>query len=187
VTDFSHCPDCSTHLGKDRTRCRCGWVKPADAAYLVAGEPRPICRTVGCRQPAMNGHAHCQPCTERIRHEEAEAFCQAQGLVTLADKKRFVREKLKSFARRPSFERWAENMKQESVDFLVRGGGRDDLKVLDRLRAMGIVDDENRLIPLEGRAAAREAREAKVRAERAKAEEILRAQGVVRPTVPEVT
>jgi hypothetical protein len=28
MTEYTHCPDCSTHLGKDRTKCRCGWAMP---------------------------------------------------------------------------------------------------------------------------------------------------------------
>lgn len=32
MTDFSHCPDCSAPLGKERTKCRCGWLAPVARA-----------------------------------------------------------------------------------------------------------------------------------------------------------
>jgi hypothetical protein len=181
MTDFSHCPDCSTPLGKDRAKCRCGWVKPAAAGgYVVAGQPRPICRAVGCETPAMNGYAHCEACDRRIRQEKSEARCRELGLTTVEEKKAYCRRMASRLFNRPSFERWVENLTQATVDRLALMGGNDDLKTLERFRAHGAIDEQNRLIPHEKRAEVRAAHEALVRAERERLETMLKAQGVVR-------
>jgi hypothetical protein len=182
MSELTQCPECHGGLGKDSSKCRCGWVKPTTAgAYQVAGQPRPICRSVGCAQPAMNGFAHCRACEDRLDSERARKACEALGLHTLEQKKAYVRRMMREVFAPPSFDRWAQTIKQGSVDFLVRSGGKDDGKVLDRLRALGVIDGDNKLIPLEKRAEVRAAHEAKVRAERERIDAMLKAQGVVRP------
>lgn len=145
-----------------------------------AKPPRPICRTVGCPQPAMNGFAHCRECDERIRHEAAEARCLELGLTTLEEKKAYVRRMAKKVFGPPSFERWANHITQAGVDTIVRMGTTNDERVLARFRAMAVIDEKNVLVPVAERAARRAANEAKVRAERERIEAILKSQGIVR-------
>jgi hypothetical protein len=145
-----------------------------------AKPPRPICRTVGCPQPAMNGFTHCQACDERIRHEAAEARCRELGLTTVAERKAYCRRMMKQSFAPPSFERWANHITQAGVDTLVRMGTKGDEQVLRRFRAMAVIDEHNELIPQEKRADVRAAIEARVRAERERIEAMLKAQGVVR-------
>jgi hypothetical protein len=186
MTAFSHCPDCSTPLGKDRTKCRCGWVMPAERSEAAA---RPIvhCDTVGCEQPAFNrvdGKNLCRGCEDRIRHEQAEAFCRSKGLDTVEQRRAYCKQQLRNFGRGvPSFERWARAMTQKTIDYLVLADGADDRKVLERLFYLGVIDEHRKLIPLDQREARRGAMEAARKAERERIEAALAAQGVVRRNV----
>jgi hypothetical protein len=128
----------------------------------------------------MNGFSHCSACEERRAHEEAERACAARGLTTLEAKKAYCRKLLRKAFAPPSFERWAIHITQGGVDFLVRSNGRDDQRVLERLEAMGVIDAQRKVVPVEERAARRAAHEAKVLAEQERLAEILKAQGVVR-------
>lgn len=53
MTEFSHCPDCSTPLGKDRAKCRCGWtsVKPETPAQPLPPGHIQCAANAGCRKP----------------------------------------------------------------------------------------------------------------------------------------
>lgn len=51
MTEFSHCPDCSAPLGKERTKCRCGWAAPAVQAQIQNPNHIPCADNATCRKP----------------------------------------------------------------------------------------------------------------------------------------
>jgi hypothetical protein len=51
MTDFSHCPDCSAPLGKERSKCRCGWAAPAVQARIQNPNYVPCADSDACRFP----------------------------------------------------------------------------------------------------------------------------------------
>lgn len=159
-----NCPDCGFTVKDGATKCRCGWTKPAPGGYVVAGEPQPICRTAGCREPAICGKALCEACEQRARHEVSEAFCRANGLETVEQKREFCKRMARGVFRGASYEAWKKNMTQRTVDLIVINGGPSNEHCLERLRAAGVIDGANKLIPLEGREIAADA----YRAERAR-------------------
>jgi hypothetical protein len=147
--------------------------------------PKRICTTVGCEQVAAAWSAMCEACEDRERVARAEASCRAKGLNTTAERIAYCRKLLRArlFTAKPSFEAWAEPMTQSTVDLLLLHNGRDDERVLARLRALGALDEQNRLVPHEKRAELRAAHEARVRAERERVDAMLKAQGIVRREV----
>lgn len=145
-----NCPDCGFTIKEDATKCRCGWVKPAAGGYVVAGEPRPICRTVGCRELALVGKPLCDGCDERIRQERSTAFCEAKGLRTLDEKREFCRRLVRGWTP-PSFEQWADTITQRTVDLIAIHAGHSDKRCLERLRNYGVIDQNNRVISPEKR------------------------------------
>lgn len=91
---------------------------------------------------------------EQRQREEREAFMRENGLSTPEQCREFVRRKVRQMQWANSeglFERWCRNMRQVTVDWLVLAGGKDDLRCLERLRRAGVIDAENRLVPLEER------------------------------------
>jgi hypothetical protein len=146
---------------------------------------RPFCATVGCEQRVLFGQRLCQACDERERNEKAMASNRARGLTSVDEMRAYCRRMLKRglFGDRPSFERWAENITQGTVERLLLMGGKDDGRVLERLRNMGVIDEQNRVVPVDERGARRAALEAARKADRERIEAVLAAQGVVRKTV----
>jgi hypothetical protein len=49
MSDFSHCPDCSAPLGKERAKCRCGWIKPQAAQVQANPNHTPCAGDEACR------------------------------------------------------------------------------------------------------------------------------------------
>lgn len=140
--------------------------------------PKVFCDAPGCENRAFNrvaGRNMCRACLESEHRERAAEACKARGLNSIAEMRAYCMRLAKSFVE-PSFERWCKNMRQETVDIIARGGSTTDEKCLERLRAAGVIDGRNKLIPLEARAVAADAH----RAERArvicKVEEELRAR-----------
>lgn len=174
------CPDCREPLEIEATKCRCGW-KAAMTPGRVAHSDKPVvhCATVGCEQPAFSrvGDRNlCQACADRVRHEEADAFCRSKGLDTVEKKRAFCKRLAHSFGRGTGggFAKWAETITQAGIDRLVLMGGKPDEQALDRFRAMGVIDGRNRLIPHEARAVAADAYRADRAREICKVEEDLR-------------
>lgn len=140
------CPACSRRLKAESTVCVCGWNA------TPAPDSRPFCSTVGCEQRVKNGAlgGKCEGCALRVLQLAADATCAANGLKTPEEMRAFVKRKLRGFGH-GSFEHWASHIKQEAVDYLVRGASRDDLRTLERLREAGAIDEKNRAIPVEQR------------------------------------
>jgi hypothetical protein len=51
MIDYSHCPDCSTPLGKDHSKCRCGWTAPAARDQIHQLNRVPCADDAQCRYP----------------------------------------------------------------------------------------------------------------------------------------
>lgn len=86
------------------------------------------------------------------RRREAAAFMAEHGLKTQEDCRKFVREKFTEMrTEQRGFEHWCRHMKQSAVDWIARGESKDDKRLLQRLRDCGVIDDQNKLIPLEER------------------------------------
>jgi hypothetical protein len=51
MTEYSHCPDCSAPLGKERTKCRCGWMQPQAAQVQANPNHIPCSADSACRKP----------------------------------------------------------------------------------------------------------------------------------------
>lgn len=122
----------------------------------VAERPIAYCATVGCEQPARPGFRLCEPCEVEQRQRASNAFCEAQGLTTVEAKRDYCKRLARSFGRGPSFETWAKNLTQTTVDLIERMDGRDS-KSLERLRSAGVIDGRNKLIPLDARKVAADA------------------------------
>lgn len=106
------------------------------------------CTTVGCEKRALPWAPTCQGCFDRERHEASEKRCAELGLVTVEQKREYCRKLARSHLfGRPSFERWAATITQKTVDLIaLQAAGQPD-PCLDRLRAAGVIDGRNRLIP----------------------------------------
>lgn len=173
------CPDCLTPLGGS-DRCRCGWLMPRGSAPSSNAAVR-FCATVGCEGRALIYSTLCQSCETRTRQEKSEARCRELGLVTVEQKRAYcLRMAKQGFGHAPSFETWAKNISQRTVDIIVTQGGKDSAHCLDRLRNAGAIDEANKLVPLDRREAVRAALEADRRAAREHLEATLAAHGVVR-------
>lgn len=140
---------------------------------------RPRCDGVDCQNFAAPGRTNCVDCATKIRQAASEAWCEAHGLRTAEQKRDYCRRMAGGIFRTASFDTWAKNMTQKTVDLIVINGGPTDEHCLERLRVAGVIDSGNKLIPLEGReiaAAAHRAERARLICER-QAE--LEARGVV--------
>lgn len=126
---------------------------------------RPKCDGVDCQNFAAPGRTNCDECATKIRQAASAAFCEARGLRTLKEKMDFCRRLAKEgLFRGASFDAWAKNMTQKTVDIIVLNGSAGDEHCLERLRAAGVINGGNKLIPIEGREIAADA----YRAERAR-------------------
>lgn len=156
-------------------------LKQAPRTQPFAESVKRFCATVGCEQVALAWSRLCATCEARVRSEAAEASCRAKGLLTVEDRVRYCRDLLKrGVFGRPSFERWAENLTQPTIDLIVLHGNEDDLRLLARLRDRCVIDAQNRLTAPADRERLRAERAARVEQERARVAEALAAQGVVR-------
>lgn len=140
---------------------------------------RPFCSTVGCEQRVTNGAngGKCNACALREHQERADARCRELGLDTPEKRRDYFHRQLKRVRvdlQKPTFERWCDAMTQHSVDMMVR---LDWDESLEKLRRACVIDAENKLIPLEQRAAMLE--EKKKERERFEAE--LKARVQVQP------
>lgn len=123
------------------------------------------CLTKGCGGFAALGGSLCESCQQEVRYRRSAAFCEERGLRTLQERKEFCRRQAREgLFRGASFETWALSMTQRTIDIIVLNGSASDEHCLERLRAAGVIDGGNKLIPLEARAVAAEAH----RAERAR-------------------
>lgn len=50
--------------------------------------------------------------------------------------------------RRPPFQKWADSITQKTVDAIARFGAENDNECLVRLRALGVIDERNRVVPV---------------------------------------
>jgi len=106
------------------------------------------------RQARAEAYSKAEEERAARRKAEAEQFMRENNLHTPEDCRAFVIRKAKQLMRVSDlglFERWCDNMKQVTVDWLVTGGGKDDKLALERLRDAGVINEANRLIPKEDR------------------------------------
>lgn len=180
MTTWTQCPECQGSLGKDPRKCRCGWEAPKEQAEAR----RAKCATPGCGEVALIRYEDenlCLPCVEGKHNTRSFERCKAMGLSTVEEMRAFCAKTFKSVGRqRPDFAAWAERIGQTTVDVALRMDTDSDRKLLERLRERCVIDAENKIIPLERRAAMRAEREARIQAERERVEALLAAQGVVR-------
>lgn len=121
-------------------------TKPSDLSAAL--KTQRYCATVGCEGLALAYSPNCANCDARIRHEKSEARCRELGLVTVEDKRAYCLRMAKSFGRGPSFETWARNITQRTVDLIaLQAAGTQDT-CLERLRSVGAIDGRNKLIPV---------------------------------------
>ena len=123
------------------------------------------------RQRAIADAAHAAQVSE---------FMQREGLHSVEDCRAYCKKMMARFRYGQvgvhSFQRWCEVMRQETVDRLVLMDTKSDRTALDRMRYAGVIDEQNKLIPLDRRAAVAEER----REERRQAEAELRARAIDR-------
>lgn len=127
------------------------------------------------RAEAERQREHQRTLAEEAHRREVAAFMKREGLATVEDCRAYIRKhaarmRAGSFGVQ-GFERWCEVMKQEAVDRMALMDTADDRRVLERMRDAGVIDEANRLVPHEKREEVAAAR----RAQRAQAEEELRA------------
>lgn len=172
------CLECRGSLPPGASKCRCGAAVPAAAQ---AQADRSFVKCDRCPNAARNrvGDRNlCLTCQDDIRHEEARKFCEQHGLKTVDEMREFCRVQARTFGR-PSFETWAANMKQKTVDLIAIMDGPES-KTLDRLKDAGVIDGRNKIIPAgEAREIAKQAR----RAERARVICELQAKALVQSSL----
>lgn len=167
--NLTQCPDCHGGLKPGAGRCVCGWVMPP--AHQVVTPHVVPCDECGKPGRRVGARIICEACETEERHRASEAFCEAKGLKTREERIAFCKKLARSFGQGPRFETWAKNIKQAAVDTLVLHDGKGDRDALDRLRAEGVIDEQNKVIPPgPARVAAKEAQ----RAERERALEELK-------------
>lgn len=130
-----------------------------DAAAAAQRIPLMPCGRGGCKNPAQtkfNDRWLCFGCRNDLKSEESRKFCEAKGLRTIDEKREYCKSLARTFGRGPTFEEWAQRMTQHTVDLIERMDG-DRSKTLERLRAAGVIDGRNKLIPLEARKIAADA------------------------------
>lgn len=142
---------------------------------------RLACDTAGCDQPAdvrvEGGRNLCHRCDEGDHNRRAFEHCKALGLHTVEDMKRFVREKARAIFRHAgNGEDFLENMKQPTVEVMLRMATETDRKLLERMRSRCIIDAQNKVIDPEKRPALRAQRAARIEEERRRAEAVLAMQ-----------
>ena len=172
------CPDCNSGLRDGARSCRCGWSK---GALSSEAGPRMVCDTKGCDQAAMirdeDGEALCHRCDEGKHNRRAFEHCKALGLNSVEDMKAYCRRTAKTLFRgQASTDTWLEQMTQPTVDRIVTMGTKTDEKLLERLRAKCVIDNENRVIDPVKRPSLRAARAAHIENERRRAEAELKRQ-----------
>jgi len=77
-----------------------------------------------------------------LAQREAELHCDAQGLVSIEDKRAYCRVMMSGFGK-VSFESWARSLTPGAVALLVRSG---DSRCLAKLRDAGFIDANNQLV-----------------------------------------
>jgi len=94
---LKNCPDCGSDLGRNATKCRCGWKTSVELPRLT--QP---CAHEGCKTPAIlreqipTGWANfCEYHYIRYHRERAELWCNDHGLYTLEQRKEFCRKVLR--------------------------------------------------------------------------------------------
>lgn len=118
------------------------------------------CGRGGCKNPArtkFNGRWLCFDCRNDLKSEESRKFCEAKGLRTVDEMRAYCRDTARKIGQGVSFETWAKNITQKTVDIIARGGARSDEACLERLRAAGAIDGRSRVIPQDARAVAKAA------------------------------
>lgn len=98
------CPDCDKELGY-RAICGCGWKKPVAPKIPYEKIPAKCCYDVCnfdaiCRIKTATGWANvCEKHYLAHFQKPADDYAESMGLVTLAKKRQFVREKAASVYR----------------------------------------------------------------------------------------
>jgi hypothetical protein len=149
---YDQCPRCSDDLKWGAISCKCGWKK------RKRGEERGL----PPRVPVQCAHDACSvDATIRVKtaigwanlcyghylthwQRGADAYCARAGLNTLEQKRWFCQNGMAAIGALTP-ERWMETITQRAVDIIARSGL--DTLALDRMRARGIIDRENRVIP----------------------------------------
>lgn len=102
---------------------------------------------------------HQRTLEEEARRRQTAAFMEREGLKTVEDCRAYVRRTMRAILTRDLgsvFERWAENMRQDTVDRLTITGTDDDKRLLARLQGMRVIDAQAKIIPIEQRAELRQ-------------------------------
>jgi len=100
--------------------------------------------------------------------ERARQFAEQHGLKTAKDHIEFLRRKMRSFGTRDPFETWCSSLTQKAVDRIFMLGGRDAERMRRRWLEAGVIDEHDKLVPLDEREGVRLLRQAE--AERHQAE-----------------
>jgi hypothetical protein len=155
---FNQCPRCSVDLVWGATSCDCGWKKRARSDRASRPPPDPVaCAHDGCSSNATlrlrtaTGWANlCRGHAERHWGRVAEDFCVfILGLKTLEEKKEYCLRGMAEVGQCTP-ERWMDSIDQRTVDIILRAGL--DQRALERMRAAGVLDRDNQVIPKEERA-----------------------------------
>lgn len=140
-----------------------------------------FCDTVGCEQRAItklpSGKNVCASCKDEEHRKKADAYIKAHNLNTAAECRQHCMALAKRW-REPSFDTWARNMRQVTVDLMVR---QQSTAALERLREACVIDGNNKVIPLEAREIARKAAEQERARRVVKLQEELQAHGIIAP------
>ena len=98
------CPDCDKELGF-RSVCGCGWKKPT-TPQMAYEKPRAKCchdlciSNAICKIKTVTGWANvCERHYLSHFQKQADDYCAEHGIVTLAQKRKFVRDKAKGVYR----------------------------------------------------------------------------------------
>jgi len=147
---------------------------------LARAAAKRFCSRQECGNVALAWHQLCEACYEAVRSAEVKASLEARGLKSVEDCKAYCRRMAKKVLHgAPSFERWAESMTQATVDVIVTMRTPSDVRLLERLRSIGVIDEKDKLVPLAERAARRGAIEALEKERRAAADAQIAAAGIV--------
>lgn len=106
--------------------------------------PRVSCAYDLCLNPAMarvNSANLCRVHYDFQAERDAELFCDAQGLITVEDKREWCRKHMKTFGR-TGFHEWAARLTQKDVDLLARLGLA---RTLEKLRDRGVINADGRI------------------------------------------
>lgn len=136
---------------------RVGKVAQLEQAARATGDE-------GLRAEVQRQLEHQQTLAQEAHRREVAEFMKREGLKSVEDCRSYCRRMMRGSIGVHSFEAWARVMRQDTVDRMVLMDTPDDQRVLARLRRECVIDEQNRLIPLEERDALRAQRDEERRA-----------------------